>query len=176
MSCFVVCLLGPLSANATVFFETEPNNSFAQADSLNPHDSTIQVFGTYNGPDSNGFIDDDFFLFRASAGDVINVGLTPDITFGNFSLFLYNPNQTFTGVAVFGNHPSFVFPVVVTGDSYITVAAIAPSFRSGTYVLNIAGLTASVAEPSTFWLLAAALGCVLLLGVGNDRRGAVEVS
>ena len=73
MLCVVVGLPGPLPTKATAFVEIEPNNGLAQADSLNPHDTTVQVLGIYNGPDLNGFIDDDFFRFYAAAGDVINL-------------------------------------------------------------------------------------------------------
>jgi PEP-CTERM motif len=142
--------------HATPFVEVEPNNSFAQAQLLSPQDGMIELFGIYNGPNQSGFIDDDFFRFFASSGDTMLATVTPNPPSINMSMFLYDPNTVFTGIAVFGNQPGFTFPVSSTGFYYLTVAGLTP-FASGPYDLRITGLS-PVPEPSTIPLVVAAFG------------------
>ena len=169
----MLLLVGIGQGRATPFLELEPNNGFSGAQFLDPHDGSISLIGTYNGPNAGGFIDDDFFRFRVGSGDLIAATLTPASATIQMSMFLYDPTELFTGVAVFGSQPSFAYLAPVGGTYYLTTAGLTP-YSSGHYRLQVTGLTPSgaVPAPSTAFLLIAAVTAWGLWACGSneDRR------
>ena len=154
-------LFGLGQGRATPFVELEPNNSISEAQFLAPHDGSLSLTGIYNGPNSSGFIDDDFFRFGVGNGDLITASLTSVPSIIQMSMFLYDPTGLFTGVAVFGSQPSFAYPASVGGTYFLSVAGLTP-FSSGNYRLQVAGLTPSEAVPeaSTLLLLSVAIAAL----------------
>lgn len=163
-------LLGGLSANAHALLlinEEEPNNSFATAQDVGPHDGDIDITGSIL---PSG--DEDFFRFYGTAGDEVTLrtvdpnnleyGFDTDLTF-------WDPNQDFLafdddGGPYFASLINYTLPV--SGYYFVEVGGFFDIITVEEYILEIHGLTA-VPEPAALSLLAIGLAGI---GFASKRR------
>ena len=163
----VTAVVSANQAQATLFTEVEPNDTFATAQVLSPHNGTIDLSGSRVGDPSA-----DFFKFFATSGDVVTLAVNTAGGTNDPILFLLNP----TGVLQTSNDDKGTplnpldslisnFPITSTG---FWAADVNGNNSGWTYHLIITGLTPQVTipEPNAFLLI----GLGLLTVITKLRR------
>jgi PEP-CTERM motif len=163
-------LLATSSAQATVFVEAEPNDTFATAQLL-LHDGSISLTGRRESSPTNGF--NDFFRFGATAGNQI-VFRVNAIGGGDPLIRLLDAAGGFLAQDDDGGgglNSLINFNITQTSDYFAAVRGFGNSVYN--YELTVTGLTPSatgaVPEPAAWALMIAGFG---LVGSAMRRRTA----
>ncbi|MEM2901019.1 MAG: PPC domain-containing protein, partial [Thermoplasmata archaeon] len=109
--------------------DTEPNDSFTQAEQLTLVGGTVSVTGTVQ--DSTDI--NDYYKFDANAGEYITVTLSFDAA-NDFDLYLYDPLEDYIDYGWFDNPEICEGTAETTGTYYIEVDAYS---GSGSYTLTV---------------------------------------
>lgn len=167
--------VGSDAAAVTTAADLEPNDSFATAQLIAPHDGAIEITG------NRGVGDDDFFAFFGNAGDVVTIRVTERDLGANFffdsllTLFLDDGSQLAENDdAVFGDSLSGSliadFALPETTRYAIRVSSIF-GLNSFDYSVEVTGLSvvSKVPTPAALPLAASAIGLFGLLGWKRRR-------